>query len=197
MERFDYLLGLRNELLQEISGTADSTWWSRWDNSRPNYETKRKLTAILNSYVSDARNFGLLIVTRHCDCKNKRHKNYPTTNDSGKNIPYLSRDYIWEGGQLFQGLRNSRCPCSSKNEPVEHWVIDDIVYTDNCDIEFCRNLSKIFQDIASAIENAKDKMPRSGIREYLLRSIIALNDLILPESVETYIKSQKLNSHAT
>lgn len=91
---------------------------------------------------------------------------------------------------MYQGDRVCVCPCSNENEPTKHWVIDDVVYDKGADQYLCKNLEHILSDINEAVNSSGDKMPRSAIREYLLRAVLRINDQILPESMDKYIRDR-------
>ena len=111
-----------------------------------------------------------------------------TTNDYGISIPYRGGNYIWGHGQMFQGKRYCACPCTKNAKPTEHWVIDDVIYSKDANIEQCKRLESILYDINEAIDSAEDKKPRSGIREYLLRAVLNINDELLPSPMEQYVR---------
>lgn len=192
MQRFKFCAGLRKELIEQIGGIKDASYTLWWDDTAPNYSTRRSLSEIFERHVALAADHGLLIVTRHSDCSNKPHSRYPTSNRYDLSIPYRSKEYVWEGDQLYQGSRFCTCPCSPRNAASEHHVIDDFVYKKGSDLIFCRQIASVLSDLRNAIENAGDNKPRSGIREYLLRALLTLNDAILPEPMERYITRQQV-----
>ncbi|KAA3509682.1 hypothetical protein CPJ18_07235 [Agrobacterium rosae] len=196
MNQFEYLVGLRRDLLGQIGLIKSSKYLFSWDDTISNYTTRRALIDILERYINAGADLGLLVVTRHSTCPNKRHPDYPTSNKYGYDIPYRSDEFIWEGNQLYQGKRICICPCSVRNAPSENWVIDDFVFKRDADLIFCRQLSSALIDVHCAIESSGDKKTRSGIREYLLRAILTLNDAILPQTVEEYI-SRRTRSDGT
>lgn len=195
-ELWDYFVGLRQELLTATTGIQDAGFSLYWDDTTPNSVTRRRLTGILQRRVSEARKFGLLVVTRHTDCERRGHyrnadqHGYLTTNAYGMDIPYRDQRFEW-GDFLFQGKRWEPCPCSKKGEAVEHHVIDDVVYEKAGDIAACKTIYNVLSDLQSSIDAAGDKQPRSGIREYLLRAIIQLNDAVLPATVDAHIQKQR------
>ena len=189
MDSFKYLSSLRAEILEVVTGVENSGWSLFWDNTTPNWSTKMKLEKLYARYLNEAAKFGLYIVTRHCDCPNPRHTDYPTSNSYGLDIYYRDESYIWNGGQIYQGKRHCTCPCSPKNKPSEHWVIDDVVYHKDSVIDFCTKLEDILEDIYESIECADDKKPRSAIRENLLRAVLRINDQLLPEPMDSYIEN--------
>ena len=188
MDRFEYYSLLRSEILDIISGVENADDSLCWDNTKPNYITKRELENLYSKYIDDAKNFGVYIVTRHSGCPNPKHGEYPTSNKYGRSIPYRNKEYVWNGGQIYQGPRLCVCPCSEKNKLTEHWVIDDIVYEKSANLEKSQKLENILSDIDEAIDCAGDKKPRSAIREYLLRAIIRIDDELLPEPMDKYIQ---------
>lgn len=196
MEPFKYFADLRFKILETISGVENADHSLFWDNTIPNYITKNKLEDIYSEYLSAASSFGLYIVCRHIECQNPMHGEYPTSNNYGLSIPFGSNEYIWNGGQMYQGSRICVCPCSSENKPTKHGVIDDVVYDKNADLNLCKNLEDILSDINEAANSSGDKRPRSAIREYLLRAVIRINDQLLPEPMDKYVHSM-LNKDAT
>lgn len=195
MSLFKYYAALRTEILEIITGVENSGPSLFWDDTTPNWLSKLRLEKLHAKYLANARSFGLLVVTRHCDCQNPTHGNYPISNTYGLHVEYKRSGYIWNDGQFYQGKRKCVCPCSSKNKETEHHVIDDIIYDENSDVEKCAKLEAILCDIYESIDCAGDKKPRSAIREYLLRAILRINDELLPEPIDTYI-SKRLTEHA-
>lgn len=189
MELFSYYANLRTEIIRVISGVKNADSSLFWDNTTRNYTTKRELEAIYEKYLRLAANYGVYVVTRHCTCENKKHGDYPTTNTYGLDMPYQSAEYLWTGKQIYQGNRLCVCPCSRKNTATNHWVIDDVVFALSANPEVCGNLASILSDVHEAIQCSGDKMPRSGIREHLLRAILRINDELLPEPKDKYISA--------
>lgn len=195
MSIFEYYASLRGEILEVVTGVENSGWSLFWDETTPNYVNKRKLEGIYKKYLKIAQSFGLYVVTRHCDCPNPKHTDYPVSNDYGLEISYRDENYVWNGGQMYQGPRNCICPCSSKNRSSRHHVIDDVIYEKSADHELCEKLKGILYDIVEAIDCAGDKKPRSAIRENLLRAVLRINDQLLPVTMDVYIETQrKLNA---
>lgn len=195
MMLFKYFANLRLEILEIISGVENADQSLSWDNTTPNYITKKRLKQIYSEYLSAASIFGLYIVTRHTECQNPIHGEYPTSNGYGLAISYRSNEYIWNGGQIYQGSRLCVCPCSSENKPTKHTVIDDVVYNKNADLNLCKCLEDILSDINEAANSSGDKRPRSAIREYLLRAVIRINDQLMPVPMDKYIQGE-LNKDA-
>ncbi|MCY1286497.1 hypothetical protein D9M69_388250 [compost metagenome] len=187
MTLFEFYSCLRKEVLEQISGVENSNGYLSWDDTTPNYLTKIRLESLLQKYILLAKDFGVYVVTRYSSCSNAKHEGYPTESRYGLPISYQEPGFIWEGDQLFQGRRVSTCPCSPKNKPNSNWVIDDFVYKETTNIDECRRIAHILEDISEAIEKAEDKKPRSGIREHLLRAILEINDAILPLPIDEYI----------
>lgn len=191
---WNYLVGLRRELLTAITGIEDAGFSLFWDNTTTNYVTRRRLNAILKGHISEARKFGILIVTRHTDCGRRGHyrnadqHGYITSNAYGLDIPYRDPRFEW-GDFLFQGLRSEPCPCAKTDDVIQHHVIDDVVYEPSAVSADCKIIYHVLSDLQSAIDASGDKQPRSGIREYLLRAISQLND-ILPATVDEHITAQ-------
>lgn len=91
---------------------------------------------------------------------------------------------------MYQGNRYCACPCSSTKELTDHWVIDDVVYKQGSDLDQCEKLEYILRDIYKSTECAGDNKPRSAIRENLLRAVLRINDELLPEPMDSYIKKK-------
>lgn len=187
---FEYYSSLRHEILGVVTGVEDTGWNLLWDNTTPNSSTKNELGKLYAKYLQLASNFGLYVFTRHFDCPSTTH---PEDSDSGIyefDVVYGDDRYIWTGSQMYQGKRYCVCPCSSKNEMTDHWVIDDVVYKKGSDIGQCEKLEDILKDIYESIERAGDNKPRSAIRENLLRAVLRINDELLPEPMDLYIKKK-------
>lgn len=190
---WEYVVGLRRDILSAMNGISNANSYLRWDDTTPNSTTRRRLQKILENAIRDASAFGVYVVTRHLDCGRRSHdkasddNGYVWTDPCGLNVAWQDRRFVWEGGQLFQGVRYELCPCSKTSEPLNHHVIDDFIYSPDAIASFYRSISAVLSDIQSAIEEAGDKKPRSGIREHLLRAILLLNDAIMPVTVEAHI----------
>ena len=195
MDIHQYCISLRKKIVVLVTGIHNAGFSLYWDNTTPNHITKRKLQRVYDQYFELAAEFGIFLVTRHTNCSYKNHEladahfGYMCSNKYNKNISYRDPEYIWDGAQMYQGSRVCICPCSPEKEPKEHWIIEDIIYSKDADLTKARSLYSILSDIYCAIEQSGDKQPRSGIREYLLRAILQLNDMILPTTVEDYIES--------
>lgn len=188
MNIFEYYASLRSEILEIVTGVKNSGWSLYWDETTPNYITKKKLEKLYKKYLNEAEKFGLYVVTRHCDCPNSKHRDYPVSNEYGLTITYNDERYVWNGGQMYQGFRNCVCPCSPKNKLSQHHVIDDVIYDKNYDQELCKKIEDILYDIVEAVDCAGDKKPRSAIRENLLRAVLRINDQLLPDPMDLYIE---------
>ncbi len=201
MDITQYCISLRKELVILVTGIHDAGFSLYWDNTTPNYVTKRRLQELYNRYLKQAADFGLYLVTRHADCSYKNHNtmtdgesDYVLSDEYGLNVSYRDSRYIWGGDQMYQGTMTCPCPCSPETEPKPHHIIQDIIYSKDTDLTNARNIYSILSDIYYAIDQSGDKQSRSGIREYLLRAILQLNDMILPVPVEDYIQTITDNS---
>lgn len=189
MNLFKYYVALRGDILRIVTGVENSAHSLFWDNTTPNSIIKGRLEKLHEKYLVAAREFGLFMVTRHCDCPNPNHGTYPTSNRYGLDISYRGSGYIWSRRQFFQGARSCICPCSNKNKVTRHQVIDDIIYDENSDVDVCKRLETILGDIFDSIDCAGDKKPRAAIREYLLRAVLRINNELLPEPMDAYIEN--------
>lgn len=193
LKAWEYMVALRRDILSAMNGISNANGYLGWDNTTPNSTTRIRLQGILKNAIRDASEFGVYVVTRHTNCGRRGHykasdaHGYLWTDRYGLNVEWQDRRFVWEGSQLFQGMRNELCPCSKAGEPLDHHVIDDFIYSNDASLSLCRSISAVLSDIQSAIEEAGDKKPRSGIREHLLRAILLLNDAIMPVTVEAHI----------
>ncbi len=187
---FEYYSSLRSEILEVVTGVENSGCALFWDDTTPNWSTKSKLQTLYDKYLKESTRFGLYVITRHCDCPNPKHLEYPTSNSYGLDIGYGDENYIWKGGQVYQGKRHCVCPCSPKNTFSEHYVIDDVLYKKGSDVDLCEKLENILGDVYESIECADDNKPRAAIRENLLRAVLTINDQLLPEPMDLYIKNK-------
>ena len=190
-----YLVDLRRQLLAAVGGIADASNLLWWDNTTPNSTTRRRLQGILHKAVEQAAAFGVYVVTRHTNCERRSHRKssdqhgYVWSDPYGLNVEWQDKRFVWDGDQLFQGMRYDVCPCSKNSELVKHHVIDDLIYAADSDLNLCRLIGDILSDVQLAIDEAGDRQPRSGIREYLLRAVLRMNDAIMPMTVDEHIKS--------
>ena len=195
-ETWDYFVSLRQEIINATTGIVDAGFSLYWDDTTPNYITRRQLSSMFDRRTQEAAKFGVLVITRHSDCGRRGHNSktdqhgYLTTNTYGIDIPYRDQRFVWDGDQFFQGTRLEPCPCSKSGQFIEHHVIDDVVFAKDNNLKRCKIIANILSDLRSAIDASGDKQPRSGIREYLLRAIIQLNDVILTVGVDDHIRSQ-------
>jgi len=190
MSIFNYYASLRSEILEIVTGVENSGSSLFWDETTPNWVTKDKLENLYKKYLNKAKDYGLYVVTMHSDCPNPKHSGYPISNDYGIGVTNRDQNYVWNGGQIYQGPRYCRCPCSPRNKITEHWVIDTAIYEKSSNQEFCKKLELILLGIYESIECAGDKKPRAAIRENLLRAVLRINDELLPEPMDIYIQNQ-------
>lgn len=186
--------------MSAMNGISNADSYLGWDTTTPNSTNHYRLKQILKSAIMKASNFGIYVVTRHNDCGRRGHSKktdtygYICTDTYDMNITYRDPRFVWGGDQLFQGARYELCPCAKTDEHVDHHIIEDIIHSPDTDASLYRSIANVLRDIQSAIEAAGDKQPRSGIREYLLRALLVLNDAIMPTSVEEHIKASALHS---
>lgn len=189
-EFFLFCVSLRAALLEQITGIENAGFSLYWDNSSPNSLTRRKLEALYEIHLTKAAAHGVYVVTRHSDCGRRKHKDYVMSNPYGLDLKYKDSRFVWPGGQMYQGKRMDVCPCNTSGELSEHWVIEDVIYDPQKDQKVCDKIERVLSDIHDAIQKSRDNRPRSAIREYLLRAVIQLNDLILPLPVDEYIAAR-------
>lgn len=54
MKIFEYYASLRSEILEVVTGVENSGWSLFWDDTTPNYVTKRKLEELYKKYLGVA-----------------------------------------------------------------------------------------------------------------------------------------------
>lgn len=187
LERFDYLVALREKVAAEISGVRDSEFSLWWDDSRSNWLTRPRLWNVYRQACEGAEAFGIYIVGRHGICGSRSHRpEYIMAPLAGRSIEYRDPEFTWEYF-ISQGFEESPCPCTGSKRDKRHYVIYDVLFDKAADQRFCRSLQSILSDLHEAAERSGDKKPRSGIREHLLRALITINDHVLPQTVSAYI----------
>jgi hypothetical protein len=193
---FRYYVSLRAGLLKIITGTENSRWGGGWDNTIPNSITKNRLEKLAYKFIGDAKEFGFYLVNRHCACPNSKHEGYLTSNRYGETIVYENgyshTKYIYLQDSIYSGDRLGVCPCDPENRPVLHYVVGDVLFDENANIQKCQELVRIISDIYEAIDSAEDGRPRAAIRENLLRAVLRINDELMPQSIDDYIAEKLL-----
>ena len=179
------------EIDREISDAGTNTYRG-WDNTKTNLSIKFMIEEVYSNYVSTVQSFGLLLVIRHGLCASHSHtKDYYIENSYGLDLPYPYPDnFIWDD-VLDQGPRFLTCPCDENNRPEKHTVLYDVVFRKNSDLSNCKILSDILDCIYNAKTRADSNRPRAAIREYLLRAVLKINDMVLPVPMEQYIERLK------
>lgn len=199
---WEFLVALRTELLSIHDGISDAENGFGWDTTTQNFAIRRQLSQTLWKAVREASQFGVFVVTRHSNCGRLTHNQISDENDyvwadrNGLGVEWQDARFFWSGHQLFQGVREERCPCSDSSDPVEHHLIEDFIYKHDASHSFCEDIAFILTDVREAIQEAGDKRPRSGIRENLLQAVLKLNDAILPVRVEEHITAIRSHSRA-
>jgi hypothetical protein len=160
MNLLGFYASLRRDLLAVMRGVENARGTTyTWDDTTPNYITKRKLGEINQKYIGLAATFGFFVVTRHSECGNSNHAttaSYGYVMDSigGNKIDYRDPRFYWQGGQMYHGEKMCRCPCSAENEPTAHHIIEDILYDVAADLRTCQMIEAILYDVDSAIASA-------------------------------------------
>jgi hypothetical protein len=194
MTKLQYLSSLRTELLKSISDIKDARSWSKWNGggyTTDNSITKKKLNKIFEQYSDRGRAYGVYIGKRHVNCDNPKHEDYVYGYEiigNGSNI-YEDQQFLL-GDPIYQGELECICPCSTENRTSKHSVIIDILFDKKQDTFPSATIRKLFEEIYTAITYSEDKQRRSAAREYLLRAVLIINDLILPVPMDKYITEQ-------
>lgn len=179
----DFFINLKKDL-QEISGGITKTTQGIWDGTAPNSSHRFMLKEVFNAYIRKAGKFGFYVVRRHGDCGLPSHKEeYVMEKIDGQEIDFKDPRFVWDLG-IDQGNEETFCPCSSSHEIRMHWVLYDLVYEQSADSDTCKALDSIFCSLQTAIDQAGDHQPRSGIREAILYTIGHIDGAILAEVME-------------
>lgn len=187
MDRFNYLVDLRSRLIEEISGVQDAHGLLTWDDTRPNSTTRWHLRSLYFHARRGAAAFGLYIAERHGYCGSRTHgDDYIMEQVNDTPLMYADPRFHWRT-PLDQGEFLCACPCSRSAKEKLHTVLHDVLFDKSSDQAFCSVLERVMGDIYEAYQRAGEKKPRSGIREYLLRALLTINDQILPQTVDDYI----------
>lgn len=200
MDLKEFYVNLRRDLLTIISGVKDAKQGWGWDNTTPNYTTQRKLQRLFNHSCLQIAAFGFYVIKRHAGCDNPNHNKlgfsqYTDCDDYIIEMPdgslgqYKDPKYIY-GGQFDNLDAESRCPCSKKMQAPPHYYMLEAIYDSDKDQETFDRMFDILDDVYWAIRQSKDGRPRSGIREYLLRAVLKINDELLPAPMHEYIERQ-------
>ena len=192
MERFAYLVDLRERIAHEINGVEDASFSLFWDDAQPNYLTHSRLLRLFELARNSAEAFAVYLSVRHCDCGSRPHRRHPDgyvmEPIGGRILSYRDPAFDWD--TLDQVELNQPCPCTSSKISKRHRVIYDLLYDNSADQAFRAAVRNILSDLYEAALQAGDKRPRSGIREHLLRALITVNDHIRPDTLEEYIETR-------
>ena len=178
MNLLDYYESLRSDIWKVITGTKDSDGYC-WDETTPNKQTRKWLRVmVLGHHLREALPFGLYRLSVHKNCSNPNHKDFSNAPKDLLPITLGDERYEWLDFYYSGGIEYCECPCSISflnKKPFNHYVYETAFFDKNTNIEIPSNIGSILNDVAMAIANAGDKMPRSGIREYLLRAIVKID----------------------
>lgn len=192
MDRFTYLVDLRKKIAAEISDVQDTRFSLFWNDTHPNSLSRSNVQKLFDHARSGATSLGVHIAVRHGDCRSKSHRDdYVMEPVDAHPLTYGDPRFVWSTA-LDQGGCLCPCPCSNSGREKLHTVIYDVLYEASADQGFCATLERILADLYEALQRAGEKKPRSGIREYLLRALLTVNDHIRPETLEDYIAQARL-----
>jgi hypothetical protein len=164
-----------------------------WSDNSPNWLTYDRLNEVIQNTLNSARTLGLHTATVYWDCPNPRHHKksldgqYLCELNSGEIIKQWDSRFIW-CTNIFDGQIIRKCPCSRRNLPASHSVTVWTVASPDQNQRFFSAVSNAIYELIEARKAAKDRGPRSGIREHLLLAILHLNDALLPHTMDDYIR---------
>lgn len=182
-----YLLDLREELSTIVLRVEDSSSWADvfFQPTDSNLYTKYRLQSLYDKYLSLAQSFGIVKVTRHVSCPNPSHIEYITSNEYGLDIPNQDPKYSWHMRQQ-QDTRVCKCPCSDKNQPTRHKVIDELIYPIDKELN-CERVLSVIDEIRKAVEASGSGRPRAGVREHLLLAMMKIDNCLIPGGTARFL----------
>lgn len=177
MNILDYYDEMRSDIWKIITGTKNADSYC-WDETTPNRDTRKWLRfLILGRYLSKASQFGLYMMTVYENCDRPYHRNFSNLPNKKKPIEIGDKRFEWYDFRYTKEIEYTICPCNFFSKiPSDHYVYYTAFFYKRKSTELPSAIGSILSDVAMAIANAGDKMPRSGIREYLLRSIIKIDN---------------------
>lgn len=208
IEEYEVAVGLRQKIIEMITGVADASgiWWN---DSSPNWMTKRAIDQVIISLEESLRSFGVIRVCEHAPCGSDQHEklakfsvisssNYwrLVLEDGRTNAHTVQNGTLFVDGKPMthtepeMGGLEEPCPCH-EGKMVDHTIAHYYAWpnTENTSLD-------VLIDCLGILEYAKrrsgPKMPRSAIRERLLKCVILLNDAIAPVSAKEYIAQKQL-----
>lgn len=185
---------LRNRIFSVLAAIDDVSGQLPWTDVTPNSSTASNLQGLRAFLLERGEQYGFYVLGRHKYCGSSRHKAAADENDyvmdevKGCRVKFKEERFVWFIAH-DQGYVWETCPCSRSGTIKKHYVLKDIVYDRGSDQEICRILHIVYCRLDAAISCAGYRKPRSGIREQLLWALLALNDAILPMSVDDYIEN--------
>ncbi len=178
MNLLDYYEALRSDIWKVVTGTKDADSYC-WDETTPNNQTRKWLSLmVLGKYLREAFPFGLYMLSVHENCSNPNHKDLANAPKEWLPIKLGDKRYQWLDFSCSKQFEYCECPCIFtffQERPFNHFVYETAFFVKNIDDAIPASIGSILSDVAIAIANAGEKMPRSGIREYLLRAIVKID----------------------
>lgn len=192
-----YMINLRNRLYKVLNSVQDSTPYnSFWHMpTKASVEFKQPINEIINFAKEWAEDYGLYYVTVYFHPSYSGNKRYIF--DTGKifgkvyEISELPQDTVVKYSRYFEFRDISynkilKCPkCHNKSGP--HDVKEGYIIISSENLYKCEFLVSILDHLYKAISFCEYKSKRSNIREYILRAIVEVNNLVYPYPIEKVI----------
>ncbi|MCO8146712.1 hypothetical protein NHN26_15985 [Rhodovulum tesquicola] len=198
----------RQRIIDVLAGVKDASSFLRNDPS-PNWLTEGRLRDLLEDHEAGLLCLGALRITAHGDCGHPDHDKkaiWPLGGstgcwryvlDDGRSDAELARagEFVVDGivmdsdfGDMLseQGTARVPCPCAPGGPLADHTVSRYFAWPRR---EGSRlgELAEISLMLRDAVQSTRERKTRSGIRERLLRTLIQLERMIVPETAEDII----------
>ena len=182
---FKFLVNLRKKIKDMIPKIKDATPYS-W-NQYTNYDYECNLQKLFVYAAQIVEDFGVVLVKMY------HHPHYSSIIETydpdtiGKRKFKISDYNNYETGCfIIMKAENVMCPRCRSKQGKEH-EISVHYFIDKQNTVFAKKYLQILHFIYNSVENCGYRNSRSSIREPLHKALIELNDLILPQTIDSYI----------
>lgn len=213
-EEFAFAVWLRGEILSLVDGVRDAPRML-WRDRSPNYVTLHAIQNLEDRSRARLTDLGMVRVIEHAPCGAPEHEERAGSSlITGKpgfwrvSVPgHQSETIEIKGGVLYldgQTMEHAedwrecqlKLPCPCRPQRVDHSVA-----VRNAWPAEAGSRMKVFSECLDMLHEARLRAEsgrrRSGVRERLLRAVIALNDAIVPIAVEEHISERMSSERVT
>ena len=195
---FNLLVGLRTQLLTILGGVKNSSGFN-WDTTKNNLVIRSEVEKVLKQHLKGFERVGVYVFERYSDCGRASCASlsgadgYFWKSVEGKVIPYPNNKLVFY--EVLESYELTyKCPCFTNNRKKKGNIIKEVVLGRAGDVATTQLLGDVVSGLYAAVLIAKSNKPRSAIREKLLLTILTINDLILPMTVDDYIELKGMKS---